>query len=244
MRNRAGKVLLTGLLLNLGLSFSTGAYSMALRSFVALPVETGGSVIRISVERNSDSKTDTLGLGLAYGLSHKQTLLLGLPYRLSPAGKQRQGDLSLLVRHTLWQEDRFSGTDRLALLVGAALPTEKEPDAAMQTGFVFTHFKNRHEIDFDALYQLGLKNRLDRGRYDISWQYRLSPSERPEWGFSNEINTVMELNGRWQENKNISHQLTLGLQWVQQSWVLEGGVSQELNNNQEQRALISTRFHF
>ncbi|MDQ7017125.1 MAG: hypothetical protein Q9N68_12185 [Gammaproteobacteria bacterium] len=228
----------------LTLLLSSNAYAMALRSFVALPVEKGGAVMRISIERTADSKTDTLSTGVAYGLGSKQTVLIDLPYRLSPAGEKRQGDLSLLYRHILWQQDHFNGTDRLALLGGAVFPTETERDTALQAGVVFTHFKQRHEIDLDALYQIGTGERLDRGRYDLSWQYRLTPSERPEWGFSNEINTVVELNGRWQQEQNTTHQLTLGLQWIQQSWVLEGGISQDLNNNQEQRTLISTRFHF
>ncbi|MDF1589578.1 MAG: hypothetical protein P1P93_10590, partial [Gammaproteobacteria bacterium] len=110
--------------------------------------------------------------------------------------------------------------------------------------WVYTHYKNRHEIDIDALYQAGLENRIDTGRYDISWQYRLSPNQYPDWGLSQEINSVLELNGRWEEENSITHQFTAGLQWIHQKMVIEGGIVKDLNNANEVRYLLSTRFHF
>jgi len=220
------------------------SYSMGLRSFVALPVEKEGAVIRLAFEHVKESNTDTLSTSMAYGLSANKTLLLGLPYRISPAGNNRQGDLSALYRHIVWQQDSLSGTDRLGLLGGVIVPTENDRDAAVQAGFVFTHVKNRHEIDIDALYQSGVNNRADRGRYDISWQYRLSPSEYPDWGIGQELNSVLELNGRWAEGNNITHQLTAGLQWIHQKLVIEGGIAKDINNAKETRFILSTRFHF
>lgn len=217
---------------------------MGLRSFVALPVEKEGAVIRLAFEHVKESNTDTLSTSMAYGLSANQTLLLGLPYRISPAGTNRQGDLSALYRHIVWQQDSKSGTDRLGLLGGVIVPTENDRDAAVQAGFVFTHVKNRHEIDIDALYQSGINNRADSGRYDISWQYRLSPSEYPDWGIGQELNSVLELNGRWAEGDNITHQMTVGLQWIHQKLVIEGGIAKDINNAKEMRFILSTRFHF
>ncbi|MBL1320715.1 MAG: hypothetical protein COA63_006590 [Methylophaga sp.] len=228
----------------LGLGFINSAYSMGLRSFVALPVEKGGSVIRFQLEQANDANTDTLITNVAYGFTGKQTLLLGVPYRLSPTGSNRQGDFSGLYRHIIWQQDKLSGTNRLGLLGGVIIPTEKERDSAVQAGFVFTHVKNRHEVDLDALYQVGMENRADSGRYDLSWQYRLFPVEYPEWGVSQEINTVLELNGRWREGNTVTQQLTMGLQWIHQKWILEGGIVKDLNTPNEQHYLISTRFHF
>ena len=124
------------------------------------------------------------------------------------------------------------------------MPTENDRDTAVQAGFVFTHFKNRNEIDVDFLYQLGIDNRLDSGRYDLSWQYRLFPVDRPNWGFASELNTVVELNGRWAEDNTVTHQLTLGLQWIHQKVVIEGGMVNDLNNANETRFILSTRFHF
>ena len=228
----------------LGFGITKGAFGMGLRTFVALPIEKGGSVVRFSVEKNQSANSDTFISNYAYGISADKTLLLGFPYRLSPTGDGRQGDLSLLYRQTIWQKDQSTGTDRLSLLAGTVLPTDSTREAAAQAGFVFTHFKNRHEIDADVLYQAGLKDRKDRGRYDLSWQYRLSPRERPEWGFGTEWNSVLELNGRWNEGSKTSQQITAGLQRITQNWVIEAGVSQDLNTDKATRYLLSTRFHF
>jgi hypothetical protein len=224
--------------------FANSSYSMGLRSFVALPVEKEGGVVRLSIEHAEEADTDILTTSAAYGFSAKQTLLLGLPYRLSPAGDNRQGDVSALYRHIVWQEDSPSGTDRLGFLGGAIIPTKNDRDAAIQAGFVFTHFKNRNEIDIDALYQEGMGNRDNSGRYDISWQYRLSPVERIDWGIEREVNSVLELNGRWNQGNNITHQLTAGLQWIHQKIVIEGGIVKDLNSANETRYISSTRFHF
>jgi len=95
-----------------------------------------------------------------------------------------------------------------------------------------------------VLYQAGLDQRKDSGRYDLSWQYRLAPAVYPDWGIATEWNSVLEFNGRWQENIKITHQVTAGLQWIHPSWVLEGGIVKDINNNHETHILISTRIHF
>ncbi len=239
--NKTCLVILLGIFCS-GLPVTSQA--MGLRSFVALPVEKGGAVIRLSFEHTEDADTDILTTSTAYGINVRQTLLFGFPYRLSPAGDNRQGDLSLLYRHIIVQGDSLSGTNRLGLLGGVVIPTDDDRDLVIQAGFVFTHFKNRHEIDIDTLYQAGLDNRPDSGRYDLSWQYRLSPTEYPEWGISQEWYSVLELNGRWREGKPITHQVTAGLQWVHQAWVLEGGIAKDLNNENELRYLLNVRFHY
>ena len=222
----------------------TDSYAMGLRSFVALPVEKGGIVVRLTVDYSQSGDTTSFISSAAYGLSAKQTLLLGIPYRLSPSGDNRQGDLSALYRHIIWQDDTFSGTTRLGILAGAIIPTEQDREVAFQAGFVWTTFEDRHEIDVDLLYQSGLSDRLDSGRYDISWQYRLSPAEHQDWGLNTELNTVLELNGRWLETQATRSQVTLGLQWIHPQWVIEGGIYKALNDQNELGYLLSTRFHF
>jgi len=167
-----------------------------------------------------------------------------MPYRLKPSDGDQQGDLSLLYRYMLLQDDRLDGTSRFALLAGAIIPTESKRDYAAQAGFVYTYFKNRHEIDVDILYKKGLDNRLDTANYDLSWQYRLSPEVRDDWGITQELNSVVEFNGRWVEGNTITQQVTVGLQWIHATWVLEGGVVKDLNNAKEERLLLSARFHF
>ncbi|EGQ9230982.1 hypothetical protein F0224_11340 [Vibrio coralliilyticus] len=226
------------------LSAVAPVHGMGLRSLVALPVEKDGAVVRFVYEHSQDVDTNVLSANVAYGLSANQTLLLGLPYRLSPGGTDQQGDLSILYRHILWQQDRRSGTSRLGLLGGAIIPTENGRDGAFQTGFVFTHFQSRNEFDVDAVYQAGIEDRPASGRYDVSWQYRLSPANRPDWGILPELNSVLELNSRWQENDGTVHQITAGLQWVHQQWVIEGGIVQDLNATKDRHYLLSARFHF
>ncbi|PHS37136.1 MAG: hypothetical protein COB07_11320 [Sulfurovum sp.] len=100
----------------------TTLYGMGLRSFVALPVDKGGSVLRFQNIYASQSEVDLFVTSFAYGIDAKQTVLIGMPYRLKPSIGERQGDVSLLYRYMLLQDDRFDGTSRFALLAGAIIP--------------------------------------------------------------------------------------------------------------------------
>lgn len=218
--------------------------AMGLRSFVALPLEKGGTVVRFQATQNTDTDVDVLTTNLAYGISARQTLFFGLPYRLSPAGDDRNGNLSVLYRHTILQDDTSSGTRRLGLLGGVVLPTESDRDGHIQVGAVATFFHQRNEFDLDLLYRSGLDEARDTARYDASWQYRLSPATRSGWGIKPEWYSVLELNGRWLEDSDTRHQVTAGLQWIQRRWVLEGGVYRDLNGPKDTSLIFSTRIHF
>lgn len=217
---------------------------MGLRSFVALPVDRGGTVFRFQLERNQDTDINRAIVNSAYGLSAYQTLLFGIPYRLSPSGADQLGDLNVLYRHNLSQQDFFGGTRRHSALAGVVIPSDSDRDAAIQAGWVSTFYSGRNEWDVDALVQAGINNRPDRGRYDISWQHRLAPSRYPEWGLGTEWNSVIELGGRWTQGSETLHQVTLGLQWIQSRWVIEGGVFQDVNGSKQKQYLLSGRFHF
>ena len=220
------------------------AKAMGLRSFVALPVNRGGVVLRQQFLHNPSTDVSIATTNAAWGLTGKDTLLFSLPYRISPSGNNRVSDFSLLYRRILWQADSKYETSRFALLAGAIQATDSGRDGATQLGFVATFYRDRNNLDIDVLYRWGMGSREDDGRYDVSWQYRMSPTEYPEWGFAPEWFSVIELNGRWRDGRSIDHQLTLGLQWVHDKWVLEGGVIQTLTNNQDTQYLISTRLHF
>ena len=217
---------------------------MGIRSFVALPVNKGGLVLRQQYLNSPKFNTSRAIFSGAWGLSGRDTLLFGLPYRLTPAGHDRTGDLGFLYRRTFWQVDSSHATSRLALLAGGVLATDSHRDNALQLGMVATFYRDRNSYDLDALYRRGLGSRGDEGQYDISWQYRLSPAEYPEWGFTPEWFTVLELNGRWRQGRSIDHQVTLGLQWVHHNWVLEGGIIRTINNAKQTEYLVGTRFHF
>ena len=220
------------------------AAAMGIRAFVALPLDAGGTVLRLFGERNTDQDLDVLTTNLAYGLGTRQALFLGLPYRLSSGSGDRTGDLSLLYRHIVWQQDRREGTSRLGLLGGAVAPTDRDRDARLQAGAVATFYRGRQELDLDALWVEGLDAAPDSARYDIAWQYRLSPAHYPDWGFTSEWDIDLELGGRWKQHDDWVHQATVGLQSVHRRWVLEGAVVRDLNGPQDTRLVLSTRFHF
>jgi len=218
--------------------------SMGLRAFVALPIDKHGYVLRFSYEHLKSGDRDNFITSIAYGFSSYQALLIGIPYKVKPVDIDGLGDFSVLYRHIIIQNDFFSGTSRLTLLAGAIVPSDKDRNPAVQTGLVYTFFKDRYEFDIDILYQAGVDNRLDSGRYDISWQYRLSPSLYPDWGIEPELNAVTEFNGRWEEGNEITHQITIGLQLVNPTWVIEGGIVKNISNNNDLSVMLSTRFHF
>tara|TARA_R110002072_G_scaffold299400_1_gene474830 strand:- start:732 stop:1454 length:723 start_codon:yes stop_codon:yes gene_type:complete len=227
----------------LELCFQSSALGMGLRSFVALPVEKGGTVLRGVVSHDSETNINQLTANLAYGIDHKKTLLFGVPYRLSSSDTKQLGDFSLLYRQILSQVDDPKGTRRIGLLGGAVIPTDSSRDGAFQAGTVATWFRDKNEWDIDALYQRGTGDRQDSARYDLSWQHRLIPAVYPEWGIQSEVYGVVELGGRWQKGASVVHQFTLGLQWTQGRWVLEGGVIQDLNGPDATGFLLSIRFH-
>jgi len=200
-------------------------------------------VLRAMVEHNYDADISYSAFSAAYGIGPRQTLFLGIPYRLSSGEGDRLGDVSAIYRHILRQSDTDSGTERFGLLGGAIMPTDSDRDGAVQVGAVFTRFHGRNELDLDILYQQGLGNRNNTARYDVSWQYRVSPNQYPEWGIPTEWYLVTELGGRWRDGHNTVHQFTLGLQRVTRRWVIEGGVIQDLNNPNHTRFLVSVRFH-
>jgi hypothetical protein len=219
------------------------ARAMGLRSFVALPVEKGGEVVRLQIERNESADRNIAAASLAHGLSGTQTLLLAVPYRLSPGGRDRWGDLSALYRHIVWQVDGANRTSRLGLLGGAVVPTDGDRDLALQAGAVATFYRGRYEWDLDVLYLRGQGARPDAGRYDVSWQYRLTPAEYPDWGLVPEWNMVIELGGRYTQGESTTHQITGGVQWIHRRWVLEGGITQDLSGPRDRSALLSFRWH-
>ena len=217
---------------------------MGLRSFVALPIDQGGIVARLFMERNADTDVEVLTTSLALGVSPDQALFAALPYRLSPSGGERTGDVGLLYRHIVWRVDTRETTTRLGLLGGVVVPTGEGRDPRVQAGAVMTRYQDRHEWDAAVLWREGLGAAPDSARYDLSWQYRLAPARYPDWGIPAQWNRVLELGGRWTEGNTVTHQITAGLQWVHPQWVFEGGVTQDLNALEHTRFILSMRFHF
>lgn len=224
---------------------SINCYAMGLRSFVALPINKGGVITRLVIDEVPASNNEQLTTNFAYGIDSKQTVFLAAPYRLTSGQGDRLGDINFLYRNIIWQDIDTSNPTRLGLLVGAAVPSDNDRDAKASAGFVLTHVNNRHEWDIDALWQQGIDDALNTLRYDVSWQYRIFPKDYPEWGLSSLVNTVVEFAGRGVEGNTVVQQITGGLQWVvNPRWVLEGGVTQDLNGPNDTNYIVSTRFHF
>jgi len=217
---------------------------MGLRSFVALPIEQGGMVLRLQDLDTLNGNKNQAIANFAYGITGNQTLLFDVPYRLSPSGKHRSGDLSVLYRYTAWQQDFQDGTNRLGLLGGGLIPTNSASNGGAQAGAVATFYRGRHEVDVDGLWGEGFRKSPNKARYDISYQFRLTPAEYPESGLHSQWNAVMEYNGRWQQGNHLIHQATVGLQWIHATWVLEGGVIQDMNSPHDTQLIASVRYHF
>ena len=226
------------------LLFSFSCYAMGIRSFVALPLDEGGTVLRVFGERDTDDNINNITANLAYGITGTQSLIAAIPYRISGGTGDRLGDFNLLYRHTLWQKNELGRTSRIGLLGGGAIPTEADRDRRLQIGGVFTGFWNRHEVDADFLWREGLSDTPNSARYDVSWQYRLSPVVYPDWGIPSQWNSVLELSGRWESGNEVIHFVTAGLQHIWPQCVLEGSVSQDLNGNNDTNLIFSIRYHY
>lgn len=225
------------------ISFTLNASAMGTRTFVALPIEQGGMVFRLQdLETLNNNNNIAIG-NFAYGITGKQTLLFGFPYRLSPSGPNRSGDVSVLYRYTAWQKDFADGTYRFGLLGGGLIPTNSNSNGGVQGGGVATFYKGRHELDVDALWDQGFRRSSNRAQYDVAYQYRLTPAEYPETGLVSQWKIDVEYNGRWQQNQQLIHQATVGLQWVHAMWVLEGGVIQDINGPHDTQFIVSARIH-
>ncbi len=227
----------------LALMWASGLAAGGIRSFVALPLEPGGRVVRSQLTYSTNPDVTILTTNLAWGLTPRQALLFAMPY-MSVEGHDDLGDLSAIYRHTVLQHDFREGTRRVAVLGGLRIPTDSERDIRPQLGAVLTLYRGRAEWDIDLLWTQGTGDSPDMGRYDVSWQYRLAPKQYPEWGIPAEWDFVAELGGRYIEGSETVHQATLGALWVHRRWVLETAVVRDLNGLKDTAGLIGIRAHF
>jgi len=220
------------------------AHAGGLRSLVALPLEPGGIVTRLQVIGSSNPDNMLVSGTVSYGLTTRQTLIFNVPYRNLERGDDGFGYVTALYRGTLYQHDEFNATRRIAVIGGLRVPTDSDLDTQITAGLVATVYKRRSEWDFDIVWMQGLGRGGNNARYDVSWQYRLTPTEYPEWGIPTEWQSVVELGGRYAEGSEMVHQLTVGVLWVHPRWVLEAGVIQDLNGPDVTSFLLGIRKHF
>lgn len=223
------------------LASANSVSAMALRAFVAMPIEPGGSMLRLMAVQNTANNNLTLMTGFAYGISGKQTIFVSVPYLSS---MNKFGNLSVLFRHITVQKFSKGKSWRAGYLAGVEAATNGSGGLSAQIGPVTTWSQGRHEVDADLLWIDGLGAVNSKARYDLSWQYRVYPSKRPAWGGGAEWFTVSELGGRWTQGGNLVHQATLGLQRIAVRWIIEAGVIHNLTGSAQTSVLISTRIRF
>lgn len=219
----------TGALLIVLLSLPV--HATGVRSFVALPVEDDGRVVRALAEYEDDQALSTLGLSAAYGITASDTLLFGLPLRLLPGGPDMQGPFSVLYRRTLWRRDVPEGTSRFASLIGLTVPIDGGSAAQFQVGGVYTFYRGRTQWDIDALWRPARSETPATGRFDIAWDYRLSPAEYPEWEPVGEWHLIVELTGRYAEGTRTRHRLLAAGRYTRRSWLIEFGVDRGIDGD-------------
>ena len=199
-------------------------YAAGINTNVALPVREGGFVYRTQVRFLSASDDPTpldrdvnvyaVPNVLVYGATARTTLFGILPYisrsvDFTAAGLRQTddtdgfGDLTFLLRQTVYVQDALQRTSRFALLAGLEIPSGKEEFSSHSTDFllggVYTLQDGRHEFDTDLIYKINTAGHdLERGdelRYNVAYELRVSPWEWPERGTPSQIYLVMELNG-------------------------------------------------
>lgn len=225
MRSRSARCLVHFLIGGLiGFFTPLSPRAAGINTNVALPVRKGGFVYRTQARYLSasddpapldrDIRTYTVPNVLAYGATQRTTLFGVLPYvsrsvEMTQAGLRREedtdgfGDLSLLLRQTVYARDAVQRTSRLALLGGFELASGKEEFSSHSTdyvlGGVYTVQSGRHEFDADLLYNLNTEGRgVEPGDvlgYDLAYELRVFPWQWPERGTPSQIYLVLEANG-------------------------------------------------
>lgn len=224
--------------------FGHVAHAGGLRSLVALPLEPGGIIARLQVVDSFSPDNILISGTLLYGLTTRQTLILNVPYRNLEHADDGFGYVTGLYRGTVYQHDEPNATRRIAVIGGIRVPTDGNLDTQISAGMVATMYKQRSEWDIDLVWMQGLGRGGNNARYDVSWQYRLSPPNYPEWGIPTEWQSVVELGGRYAEGSETVHQFTVGALWIHPSWVLEAGLIQDLNGAGVTSFLLGVRKHF
>ncbi len=226
MNRLTSRLLAAGFLLGPLLALLTAGSLQAagINTNVALPVREGGFVYRTQLRYVSTSDDPTpldrdidayiIPNVRVYGATARTTLFSILPFISqsveSSMGGSRQdtdlqgfGDLTFLLRQTVYVRDAVQRTSRLALIGGLEIPSGKDDFSSHSTDFVlggvYTLQTGRHELDADLLYKVNTEARDvelgDELRYDLAYELRISPWNWPQQGTPSQIYLVLEANG-------------------------------------------------
>ena len=226
IHNRIARLFATFLAWQLTGIVTAGSLQAAgINTDVALPIREGGFIYRTQLRflsasddptsMNRDMEAYVVPNVLVYGATERTTLFGVFPYiaesvELTSAGSRQDndvdgfGDLTFLLRQTIYARDAVQRTSRLGLLAGLEIPSGKEEFSSHSTDFllgaVYTLQTGRHEIDADLIYKINTEGRDvelgDELRYNVAYELRVSPWEWPERGTPSQIFVVLEANGR------------------------------------------------
>ncbi|MBI2981910.1 MAG: hypothetical protein HYY44_06420 [Deltaproteobacteria bacterium] len=238
---------------------------------VALPVPKGRFILRTQT-RYTRMTSDPSGTGrrlhlleipnvLVFGATARMALFSILPvlYRdlniTTPRRTAGLGDLAFLMRYEIYKRDWVLRTLRIALFGGLEVPSGDSPFSSgsvdVPLGFVATFQSHRQEVDLDLSYKMNTEGSgVDHGDdfiYNVAYQLRVFPWYLPEEGVPNQLNTVLELNGRFTQRDEAAGLslantggnilfLSPGLQYVMKRVILETSfqypVAKDLNEAQ------------
>lgn len=210
----------------------------------ALPVAKGEGILRVQTMylRSTDDQSAqdreltvwTFPAVGAYGITGDLAVFGIVPVldksleTNTPLGRRTRGDTgigdaTLIIRYTLWKEDRLGQTIRIAPFIGIEVPTgeDDKKDAVGRlpqdlqlgsgswdplAGMIITWQTLNRQIDAAVSYKLNTKANDfrfgDEARFDISYQHRIRPQELGA-GVPAFIYGVLESNLIWQDKNKI-----------------------------------------
>ncbi len=221
-RNLALYVRPAALLVVIELASGDPARAAGINTDVALPVNQGSLVYRTQLRfldagdasaADRDVQAWVIPTVLVYGAAARTTLIGIVPYvfqsvELTRSGQRATersegvGDLTVLVRQTVYASDAVQRTSRLGLLVGTEIPSGSSSFSSHGVDFivggVYTLLSGRQEFDTDLTWKVNGEGRdVDEGeelRVNSAYQLRVFPWSWPEQGSPAQIFGVLEAN--------------------------------------------------
>jgi hypothetical protein len=139
------------------------------------------------------------------------------------------GDLALTAKWRVWQHDTGpTDTRRVSLIGGLQIPggTEMYMDSSGDAwnpmlGAVFSIVEGRHGGNASAIYELDTGTGADTLRYDLSYLFRLAPSQFDMTTSHGAWYAIAELNGLYETNGNNELFFAPGLMYEATWWTVD-----------------------
>lgn len=219
--NKIKKTMFLVVLFFMAAAFPLPIHAVGINTNVALPIPKGHFLIRTQVRYTRATK-DPTGSGnrlhlvqfpnvLIYGITSKTAVFTIFPviYRDLTMGTSSKevgiGDITFFVRQEIFKKDWVLKTFRIALFGGLEVPSGDSPFSTNSVDFPFgvvaSYQSHRQEIDLDLRYKVNTAgsgvNHGDNLIYNLAYQLRVLPWKLPETGIPNQLNVVIEANGKF-----------------------------------------------